>query len=82
MQSLIAACVSAGVGHSTNPKLDTWILWAGLHGVSTLDKPARVERRRLGTLDRPAMLNTMIHRLARIDSQSVYPSHPDDPSVT
>lgn len=67
VQDLIAACISHGVSRSSNPKIDTWILWAGLHGVATLDKPARAEQRRLGVLDRPTMLRTMIHRLARLD---------------
>lgn len=66
VQSLIAACADSGVGHSTDPRLDTWMVWAALHGVATLEKPARPEQRRLGTLDRPAMLDTMIARLARL----------------
>ena len=67
VRSLIDACAQSGRGHTTDSKTDTWILWAGLHGVATLDKPARAEQRRLGTLDRPAMLRTMIRRLARVD---------------
>lgn len=62
----IRTCVAAGISDSTDPHLDTWMLWAGLHGVATLEKPARDDYLRLGTLDRPAMLKTIITRLARI----------------
>jgi AcrR family transcriptional regulator len=68
VESLIRDCAETGSGRSTDPRLDAWMLWAGLHGVATLDKPARAELRRLGNLDRPAMLETMIRRLARIDT--------------
>jgi len=66
--SLVAAaihsCVDAGVSRSTDPHGDTWTIWAALHGVATLEKPARSEYLRLGTLNRPAMLETIIRRLA------------------
>ncbi len=67
VESLIRDCADAGTGSSTNPRVDTWMLWAGLHGVATLERPARSVHRRLGPLDRPAMLETMIRRLARLD---------------
>jgi hypothetical protein len=45
---------------------DTWLLWAALHGVATLEKAARSDYLRLGPLDRPAMLETLIRRIARL----------------
>lgn len=65
MQS-IRDCVEAGVSACTDPRTDTWVLWAALHGVATLDKPSRADRLRLGPLDRTAMLETIIRRLAQL----------------
>ncbi|MEO6116734.1 MAG: TetR/AcrR family transcriptional regulator [Pseudolysinimonas sp.] len=60
----IQDCVDAGVSASADPRTDTWTIWAALHGVATLDKPARADYLRLGPLDRPEMLDTIIRRLA------------------
>jgi len=60
-------CVQAGISASDDPHTDTWLLWAALHGVATLEKPARPDYLRLGPLDRPAMLETLIRRIARLD---------------
>ena len=62
----IAHCVRAGASASDDPHTDTWLLWAALHGVATLEKPARSDYLRLGPLDRPAMLETLIRRIARL----------------
>jgi len=62
----IQACVDAGVSASTDARTDTWTIWAALHGVATLDKPARAEQLKLGPLDRPAMLETIVRRLAQL----------------
>lgn len=62
----IQDCVDAGVSASTDPRTDTWTIWAALHGVATLDKPSRADYLRLGALDRTAMLETIIRRLAQI----------------
>lgn len=62
----IEDCVEAGVSISRDPRTDTWIIWAALHGVATLDKPSRTDYLRLGTLDRTAMLETIIRRLGQI----------------
>ncbi|HEY1531299.1 MAG TPA: TetR/AcrR family transcriptional regulator [Galbitalea sp.] len=64
--SAIRQCIEAGVSASTDPETDTWTIWAALHGVATLDKPARADYLRLGKLDRPAMLQNIIRRLARL----------------
>jgi AcrR family transcriptional regulator len=66
VEDCIRACANAGLSDSTDPRLDAWMLWAGLHGAATLEKPARTDYLRLGTLDRPAMLKTIIGRLARL----------------
>jgi AcrR family transcriptional regulator len=60
----IQECVDSGVSASVDPRTDTWTIWAALHGVATLDKPSRTDYLKLGTLDRPAMLETIIQRLA------------------
>jgi AcrR family transcriptional regulator len=66
VQGAITDCVEAGVSASEDPRVDTWLLWAALHGVATLEKPARPGYLRLGPLDRPAMLETLIRRIARL----------------
>jgi AcrR family transcriptional regulator len=66
VQDAITTCVNAGVSASEDPRIDTWLLWAALHGVATLEKPARSGYLRLGPLDRPAMLETLIRRIARL----------------
>jgi hypothetical protein len=37
-----------------------------LHGVATLERPARAEYLRLGRLDGPALLETLIRRVTRL----------------
>lgn len=64
---LIAEAARVGAGTSVDAASDAWMLWAGLHGVSTLEKPGRQRMLRLGKLDRPALLATMVRRLARLD---------------
>ena len=66
VKQAITNCVSAGASASDDPHTDTWLLWAALHGVATLEKPARSGYLRLGPLDRPAMLETLIRRIARL----------------
>ena len=66
VQDAITTCVNAGVSASEDPRTDTWLLWAALHGLATLEKPARSGYLRLGPLDRPAMLETLIRRIARL----------------
>ena len=55
-----------GESASDDPHADTWLLWAALHGVATLEKPALADYLRLGALDRPAMLETLISRITRL----------------
>jgi hypothetical protein len=51
---------------STDPHADTYLPWVAMHGLATLDKPARSDYLRLGPIDRPAALTALVHRLARI----------------
>ena len=66
VKEAIKSCVHAGVSASDDPHTDTWLLWAALHGVATLEKAARSAYLRLGALDRPAMLETLIGRITRL----------------
>ncbi len=66
VQEAIAACAEAGASASEDPRSDTWLLWAALHGVATLERPARADYLRLGRLDRPALLETLIRRVTRL----------------
>jgi len=66
IQEAIATCAAAGASASEDPRADTWMLWAALHGVGTLEKTARAGYLRLGRPDRPAMLETLIRRVTRL----------------
>jgi AcrR family transcriptional regulator len=66
VEHAIRKCAAAGVSSSQDPRTDTWLLWAALHGVATLEKPARTGYQRLGPLNRPAMLETLIRRITRL----------------
>lgn len=66
VEGAIRDCVAAGASASDDPRTDTWLLWAALHGVATLEKPALADYLRLGPLDRPAMLETLIRRITRL----------------
>jgi AcrR family transcriptional regulator len=66
VREAIRACAEAGLSASDDPHADTWLIWAALHGLATLEKPARPDYLRLGSLDRPALLETLIRRIARL----------------
>jgi AcrR family transcriptional regulator len=66
VEQAIRKCVAAGASASEDPHTDTWLMWAALHGVATLEKPARTDYQRLGPLNRPAMLETLIRRTTRL----------------
>jgi AcrR family transcriptional regulator len=70
VREAIRACADAGVSASDDPQADTWLMWAALHGVATLEKPARSDYLRLGPLDRSALLETLIRRIARLSRHS------------
>lgn len=67
IENTIASCVQCGRSTSTDPHQDTFLLWVALHGIATLQRPARSEYLRLGPLDRQAAVSTLVHRLARLD---------------
>jgi AcrR family transcriptional regulator len=67
LEQLIAACVAAGESHSTDVHGDAFVLWAAMHGMTTIPRPARREDWRLGTSDRGALFETMVRRLALLD---------------
>jgi AcrR family transcriptional regulator len=73
VEDAIRACAGLGLSASTSPHLDAWMLWAGLHGVATLDRPGRDDLLRLGPLNRPAMLEAIIRRLARLPEAPAAP---------
>ena len=66
VEQAIRNCVSAGVSVSDDPHTDTWLLWAAFHGAATLQKPARSDYLRLGSLDRPALVETLTRRIAQL----------------
>jgi AcrR family transcriptional regulator len=66
VEQAITKCAAAGASTSQDPRTDTWLTWAALHGVATLEKPARTDYQRLGPLNRPAMLETLIRRITRL----------------
>ena len=66
VEGAIRDCVTVGESASDDPRTDTWLLWAALHGVATLEKPALADYLRLGPLDRPALLETLVSRITRL----------------
>lgn len=67
IENTIAECVRHGRSTSTDPHGDTFLLWVALHGIATLQKPARPDYLRLGPLDRPAAVQVLVRRLAGLD---------------
>jgi AcrR family transcriptional regulator len=66
VEAVITNCVSAGRSSSEDPHADAFLVWVGMHGMATLEKPDRESLRRLGPLDRPQLLERMVRRLAKI----------------
>ena len=66
IQSTLAAAVAAGQSASDDVRADSWMLWVALHGMTTLQPPADPSLRRLDWLDRPAMFEATVSRLARL----------------
>jgi AcrR family transcriptional regulator len=66
VEAAITRCVDAERSSSTDPHADAFLVWVGVHGMATLEKPDRETLRRLGPLDRPVLLTDMVTRLARI----------------
>jgi AcrR family transcriptional regulator len=66
VERAIIRCVQAGASVSTDPHADAFLLWVAMHGIATLEKPDRADYLRLGPLDRPALVHTLVMRLARL----------------
>jgi AcrR family transcriptional regulator len=67
----LSECVRAGLSSSADPHKDTFLLWVGIHGMATLEKPDRVELRRLGPLDRIALTEMLVCRIVGLPVQAV-----------
>ena len=68
IERLLRQCVDAGTAVSDDPHRDAFLVWVGLHGMATLQAPERADYRRLGPLDRPALAELIIRRLAGLRS--------------
>lgn len=66
IKDALCDCVDAGLSTSTNPHTDSFLLWVSMHGMATLEKPDRQELRRLGPLDRVALTEELVRRIARL----------------
>ena len=66
VEDAIAGCVEHGSSTSTDPHGDAFLVWVALHGITTLEKPSRADYLRLGALDRPAAIHTLVRRLAKL----------------
>jgi AcrR family transcriptional regulator len=64
VEELLVGCVETGRSKSTDPHQDTFLIWVALHGIATLERPDRNAYLRLGPLDRPALVLTLVERLA------------------
>ena len=68
LERAISACVDAGQCASTDVHGDAFILWAAMHGMTTVPRPARPEDWRLGASDRVALFASMVRRIAQLTS--------------
>jgi AcrR family transcriptional regulator len=66
LERLIAGCVAAGESTSSDVHGDAFLLWAAMHGMTTIPRPSRREDWRLGASDRDALFERMVRRLARL----------------
>ena len=66
VEQAIRRCVDGGLSSSTDPHADAFLVWVGVHGMATLEKPDRDDLRRLGPLDRPRLLDDMVRSLAKV----------------
>ena len=66
IEGALQDCVSSQVSTSEDPHDDAFLMWVGMHGMATLEKPDRPELRRLGRLDRVALTKTLARTLAKL----------------
>ncbi|WP_167102229.1 TetR/AcrR family transcriptional regulator [Mycobacterium sp. DL592] len=66
VEQALRECADAGLSTSLDTHTDAFLLWVGMHGMATLEKPDRAALRRLGPLDRVALTATLARRLGRL----------------
>ena len=64
IRTALQACVDSGTSTSADPHADAFLVWVGMHGMATLEKPRRADLRQLGPLDRVALTESLARRLA------------------
>jgi AcrR family transcriptional regulator len=69
LEEAITACVSAGESASTDVHGDAFMLWAAMHGMTTVPRPARRDDWRLGSSDRGALFASMVRRIAQLTNE-------------
>jgi AcrR family transcriptional regulator len=68
LERMLGECVASGASASTDVHGDAFILWAAMHGMTTIARPSRQEDWRLGTSDRRALFGELVSRLARLSA--------------
>jgi AcrR family transcriptional regulator len=66
IETVLQECVNSRVSASTDARGDAFLIWVGMHGMATLQKPDRPELRRLGPLDRVALTMALARTLAKL----------------
>jgi AcrR family transcriptional regulator len=69
LERMLADCVESGASASTDVHGDAFLLWAAMHGMTTIARPSRHEDWRLGATNRAELFATMVNRLARLAGQ-------------
>lgn len=64
IEEALQQCIAGGSSTSTDARGDAIALWVAMHGMASLEKPARPELRRLGTVDREGLARTLVTRIA------------------
>jgi AcrR family transcriptional regulator len=66
LEQMVGECAASGASASTDVHGDAFVLWAAMHGMTTIPRPARREDWRLGGADRDALFVTMVRRIAQL----------------
>jgi AcrR family transcriptional regulator len=66
IETALEACIASRASASTDRRGDAFLIWVGMHGMASLEKPDRPELRRLGPLDRVALTETLARTLAKL----------------
>jgi AcrR family transcriptional regulator len=66
IEHVLRDCIDAQVSASTDPHGDAFLIWVGMHGMASLEKPDRPELRRLGPLDRVVLTEKLARTLAKL----------------